>query len=57
MDPTRRRSLEEAILELQNQQSEAIKDAIFVGWTDESKLAFEERRKRINELSTRLAAA
>ena len=54
MGPAEKRSLEAAISELNSQQSDAIKDATYVGWTQESKVAFDDRRKRITKLSAQL---
>ena len=57
MGPAERRCLEAALVELNTQQSDAIKDATYLGWTRESELTFEDRRRRITELRGHLGAA
>jgi hypothetical protein len=57
MGPAERRSLEAALVELNTQQSDAIQDATYLGWTLESQLAFEDRLRRITELRGHLGEA
>jgi len=50
-----RAKLLQEITEIFAQQSEALNNATFVGWTPEEKAAFEKRRKRLKLLNQRLA--
>ena len=50
-----RAQLLEEITEIFAQQSNALNNATFVGWTPEEKAAFEKRRKRLALLHQRLA--
>lgn len=50
-----RAQLLEEIAEIFAQQSEALNNATFMGWTPEENAAYEKRRKRLALLNQRLA--
>jgi hypothetical protein len=54
MGPVRSQSLVDLLTELTGLQSKTMTDSIFIGWTDESKTTYEERRKKIAELRAQL---
>ncbi len=54
MGPVQKRLLESEILDLNSQQLASISDATYLGWTEEMKKEYEDRRKRIIELRIQL---
>ena len=49
-----RQSLLDLVFALTDLQSKAMNDAVFLGWTEESLKAYEERRRTIKEIRAQL---